>query len=164
MSDGIVYVCLVLDVLALSNRTFYCRSDVVYLSAVISPDQTPEEVVGPYLNATLPRGTGNYHTYFQLTLCTSVTVGDWDYQPPFSVPVPVRLRIVPVRRPSARLPEFGDTAAEEAKRVFWNTIGDVGLRCGTPCSSKARARILYLASGRRRELRTRLQLTNGRMK
>jgi len=116
MSDGILYVCLVLDTLVLGSQTYYCGSDVVYLSAVVSPDQTPDEVVGPYLNATLPRGTGNYHAYFQLILCTSVTVGDWDSQPPFSVPVPVRLSNESSQC-GGRAPGFQNSGTQQLKRL-----------------------------------------------
>jgi hypothetical protein len=105
---------------------------VVYLSAVISPDQTPEDVLGPYLNATLNVNRGDRE---RITPVFSLF-----YAHPLPSGLPASLcgskRIVPIRRPSARLPEFGDAAAEEAERVFWDTIEALGLRRGTTGSNE----------------------------
>jgi hypothetical protein len=104
----------------------------VYLSAAISPDQTPEEVLGPYLNAALNvnRGEGE----------SATPVFSLFYAHPFPSAPPASSapskRVVPVRQPSARLPEFGDAAAEEAERVFWDTIEAVGLRRGATLSKE----------------------------
>lgn len=101
-------------------------SDVVYISAVISPDQTPEDVLGPYLHATLNVNRGERE---RITPIFSLF-----YAHPLPSALPASpsssKRIVPLRPPSARLPEFGDGAAEEAERVFWNTIEAIGLRRG----------------------------------
>jgi len=107
-------------------------SDVIYLSATISPDQTPEEVLGPYLNATLNVNRGERESM--------TPVFSLFYAHPLPPALPASLsgskRIVPIRRPSARLPEFGDAAAEEAERVFWDTIEALGLRRGATGSKE----------------------------
>lgn len=104
----------------------------MYLSAAISPDQTPEGVLGPYLNAALNVNRGERE---------SITpVFSLFYAHPLPSALPASpchsKRIVPVRPPSARLPEFGDAAAEEAERVFWDTIEAVGLRRGATFSKE----------------------------
>ena len=105
---------------------------MVYLSATISPDQTPEDVLGPYLNATLNINRGERESI--------VPVFSLFYAHPLSSELPASLsrskRIIPVRPPSARFPEFGDAAAEEAERVFWDTIEAIGLRRGTTSSKE----------------------------
>ena len=65
MSEEILYVR---SSVGYSNSP---SSDVVYLSAVISPDQTPEDVLSPYLNMalTVNRGEGE-----RLFLCTPITI------------------------------------------------------------------------------------------
>ena len=89
--------------------------------------------MGPYLSATLNVNRGereNITPIFSLF---------------YAHPVPSALpaspssskRIVPVRPPSARLPEFGDDAAEEAERVFWDTVEAVGLRRGATFSKES---------------------------
>jgi hypothetical protein len=97
----------------------------VYLSAVIAPDQTPEDVLGVYLAGTLNVNRGPDE---RLAPVFSVF-----YAHPFPVPPPASpaawaKRVVPVHPPSVRLTEFGDGAAEEAERVFWATIEALGLR------------------------------------
>ena len=104
----------------------------MYLSAAISPDQTHEDVLGPYLNAALNVNRGERE---------SITpVFTLFYAHPLLSALPASpshsKRIVPVRPPSARLPEFGDAAAEEAERVFWDTIEAVGLRRGATSSKE----------------------------
>ena len=99
-------------------------SDVIYLSGVISPDQTPEDVLGPYLSATLNVNRGEREGI------TPIFSLFYAHPLPSALPASQSSskRIVPVRPPSARLPEFGDGAAEEAERMFWDTIEAVGLR------------------------------------
>lgn len=102
----------------------------MYLSAIISPDQTPEDVLGPYLNAVLSvnRGEGE----------SATPVFSLFYAHPLPPPLPASTakRIIPVRPPSARFPEFGDGAAEEAERVFWDTIDALGLKRGSTLSKE----------------------------
>ena len=54
------------------------------------------------------------------------------YAHPLPSPLPVSSspskRTILIRPPNARLPEFGDAAAEEAERVFWDTIEVLGLK------------------------------------
>jgi len=100
---------------------------VVYLSAVISPDQTPEAVLSPYLNAALNinREEGE----------RVAPVFSLFYAHPLQSPLPASFsaskRIVSVQPASARLSEFGDAATEEAERVFWDTIETLGLKRGS---------------------------------
>ena len=99
----------------------------MYLSAVISPDQTPEDVLSPYLNEALNinREEGECVT----------PVFSLFYAHALASPLPASLsrskRIVLVQPVSARLPEFGDAATEEAERVFWDTIETLGLKRGS---------------------------------
>ena len=99
----------------------------MYLSAVISPDQTPEDVLSPYLNAAL---NINREEGERVTPVFSLF-----YAHPLPSPLPASLsaskRIVSVQPASARLPEFGDAATEEAERVFWDTIENLGLKRGS---------------------------------
>ena len=96
----------------------------MYLSAALSPDQAPEDVLSSYLNATLNvnRGEGE-----RIAPVFSVFYAHPSSSELPASPCPSK-RIVPVKPPSARFPEFGDGAAEEAERVFWETIHAVGLK------------------------------------
>jgi hypothetical protein len=92
------------------------NSDIVYLSAVISSDQTPEDVLSPYLNVVLnihqEKGesiTVVFSLFYAHPLPLSLAPG-LSAEPPNG--------IIPVRLPSVQLPELGDSAAEEAKQVF----------------------------------------------
>ncbi|KAG8800115.1 hypothetical protein FRC17_006960 [Serendipita sp. 399] len=96
----------------------------IYLSTEIEPEASPEETLQPYLSAIqcLNRNTEETSRVYSSLFYTqwlphSGTPDDGDEIE----------GIISLRQPSSHIAESGDETAQEAARVFWETIGRLGL-------------------------------------